>query len=325
MKTVLILNPTSGTSIMAPTHATLASHEAMILHALQTYDIEPEVWYTTPEDPGEGLAKKAADEHADIVIAAGGDGTIHAVASGLIERESVLGIIAMGTMNNLAHSLGIPVTIDEACKVIAQGETHSIDVGKINGQIFIEVAGLGLEAALFPAAEEIKSSNLLTTLRGVVSGLKTLFTYKPIKLKMAMDGQERHHLNAIQVTVCNAPIYGAHLQAAPDARMDDGLLDVVIYKNFSKLEFLKHAVSISQGRRELQPKIKRRRAKTLRISADHPVEIQADGMPHGTTPAIITITPGALRVRTQAQNAPGLREEISVLAQAHLQASQSSR
>lgn len=325
MKTVLILNPASGTSMMAATLYTPDSHEEMILHGLRAYDIEPEVWYTTPEDPGEGLAKKAADEHADLVIAAGGDGTIHAVASGLVGRESAMGIIAMGTMNNLAHSLGIPTTIEEACRVIAQGDTRAIDIGKINGQIFIEVAGLGLEAALFPAAEEIKSSNLRSTIRGVVSGLKTLFTYKPIKLKMALDGQERHHYNAIQVTICNAPVYGAHLQAAPDALMDDGLLDIVIYKNFSKLEFLKHAISISQGRRELQPKIKRRRAKTLRISADHPIEIQADGMPHGTTPAIITITPGALRVRTQAQNAPGLREEKSVPAQAHLQASQSSR
>ena len=324
MKTVLILNPTSGTSIMAPTHNTPTSQEDQILQALHTYDIEPEVWYTTPEDPGEGLAKKAADEHADIVIAAGGDGTIHAVASGLIERESVLGIIAMGTMNNLAHSLGIPVTIEEACTVIAQGETHSIDIGKINGQIFIEVAGLGLEAALFPAAEEIKSSNLRSTIRGVFSGLKTLFTYKPIKLKIAMDGQERHHLNAIQVTICNAPIYGAHLQAAPDARMDDGLLDVVIYKNFSKLEFLKHAISISQGRRELQPKIKRRRAKFLRVSADHPVEMQADGLPHGTTPAIITIIPAALRVRIHADNAPGLRETSPVTNKARLQASYQS-
>src|SRR5450755_1292831 len=147
MRTVLILNPTSGTSIMAETHDSLDSHETMILDGLRAHNIEPEVWYTSVEDAGEGLARKAADEHADMVIAAGGDGTIHAVASGLIGRESVLGIIAMGTMNNLAHSLGIPTTIEEACNVIAEGETHAIDVGKVNGQIFIEVAGIGFEAA----------------------------------------------------------------------------------------------------------------------------------------------------------------------------------
>ncbi len=329
MKTVLILNPTSGTSMMAETHDTLDSHESMILDGLRAHAIEPEVWHTSAEDAGEGLAKKAADEHADLVIAAGGDGTIHAVASGLIGRESVLGIIAMGTMNNLAHSLGIPTTIEEACNVIAEGETHAIDVGKINGQVFLEVAGIGFEAALFPAAEEIKSTNLPRTLRGVVSGLITLFTFKPVRLKIALDDQKHHQYHAIQVTICNAPFYGAHFHAAPDALMDDGLLDLIIYRQFSKLEYIKHAISISRGRRELQPKIRRRRVKSLRISADHPVEIQADGLPHGFTPATISITPGALRVRTPnlalANNVPGLRENSQVTPKGRLQESRPGR
>lgn len=314
---------------MAETHDTLDSHETMILDGLRAHGIEPEVWYTTVEEAGEGLARKAADEHAEMVIAAGGDGTIHAVASGLIGRESVLGIIAMGTMNNLAHSLGIPTTIEEACNVIAEGETHAIDVGKINGQIFIEVAGIGFEAALFPAAEEIKSSNLLKTLRGVVSGLITVFTFKPVRLKLALNDGERHQYHAIQVTICNAPFYGAHFHAAPDALMDDGLLDVIIYRHFSKLEYIKHAISISQGRREMQPKIRRRRVKSLRITADHPVEIQADGLPHGYTPAAISIAAGALRVRTQnlalANNVPGLREDSQVTRKDSLQTSQRSK
>lgn len=327
MKTVLIFNPTSGTSMMAAPSDTADAHEEAILAGLRAYGIEPEVWYTTPEDGGEGLATKAADEHVELVIAAGGDGTIHAVASGLIGRESALGIIALGTMNNLAHSLGIPDTIEEACRTIAEGETRSIDVGKINGQVFIEVAGIGLEAALFPAAEEIKSRGLLSTIRGSIGGLLTLLTFRPIKLKITLDGQEQRHYHAIQVTICNAPYYGAHFHAAPDAVMDDGQLDVVIFRHFSKLEYIKHAISISQGRRDFQPKIRYRRAKTLRIIADREVEIQADGLPHGHTPAEVGITPGALRVRTQAKQAPGLREEkpVASASRPRLQASHRSR
>ena len=313
MRTVLILNPTSGTSIIAAPQETPEAHEETIVTALRSYNIEPEVWYTTLEDAGEGLAKKAADEQFDLVIAAGGDGTIHSVASGLIGRESALGIIALGTMNNLAHSLGIPETIEGACQILAEGETCSIDVGKINEQIFIEVAGIGLEAALFPAAEEIKSRGLLSTLRGAVGGLITLLKFQPLKLKIALDGKESHHYHAIQVTICNAPFYGAHFQAAPDALMDDGLLDVVIYRRFSKLEYIRHAISISQGRRDLQSKIKYCRAKSLRITADHEVEIQADGLPHGHTPAMVGITPGALRVRIKVGQAPGLRKERQVI------------
>src|SRR5881397_2835493 len=120
MRTILILNPQSGDSPLAEVHGTAALHEEMILAALSVYGIEPEVWYTTPEDPGEGLASKAADEHADLVIAAGGDGTIHAVASGLIGRDSTIGIIPIGTMNNLARSLGIPNDVEEACTIIGE-------------------------------------------------------------------------------------------------------------------------------------------------------------------------------------------------------------
>ncbi len=310
MRTVLILNPTSGLSALAePQVHTPESNEEIILRTLQTYGIEPEVWHTTFEDPGEGLAKKAADEHIDLVIAAGGDGTIHAVASGLIKSESTLGIIPMGTMNNLAHSLGIPSTLEEACAIIGKGESHAIDVGHINGQIFLEVAGAGLEAALFPAAEEIKQSHFLSTVRGAIGGLFTLLTYRPSRLKISFDETQKRSYHALQVTICNAPYYGAHFAAAPQAVMDDGMLDVVIYRRFSKLEYIKHAISISQGRRDFQPKIRYLRVKSMRISSEYPLAIQADGQPHGSTPATIGVIPGALHICVSATQAPGLRNE----------------
>ncbi|HAE82692.1 MAG TPA: hypothetical protein DDW33_05755 [Ktedonobacter sp.] len=308
MRAILILNPFAGTSVMAETHQSEESNEEAILRGLRSYGIEPEVQYTTPEDAGKGLATKAADEGAELIIAAGGDGTIHAVASGLIERKSTLGIIPMGTMNNLAHSLGIPLPIEAACAIIAKGETRAIDVGKINDQVFIEVAGIGLEAALFPAAEAIKSPGVISTVHGVLNGLLTLLNFKPTKLKISFDDNTHHTYEAIQVTICNAPYYGAHFQVAPDIIMDDGELDVIIYRQFSKLAYIQHAISISQGRRVFQPKIRRRRVKSLSISSNHPVEIQADGLPHGHTPARVIVTSAALHVRVPTINTPGLHE-----------------
>jgi YegS/Rv2252/BmrU family lipid kinase len=217
----------------------------------------------------------------------------------------------MGTMNNLAHSLGIPLPIEAACAIIAKGETRAIDVGNINSKAFTEVAGIGLEAALFPAAEEIKGPGFTSTVRGVIKGLFKLFSFQPTKLRISFDDKKRRPYEAIQVTICNAPFYGPHFQVAPDIVMDDGLLDVFVFKQFSKLEYIQHAISISQGRRVFQPKISHRRVKSVRISADHPVEIQADGQPHGHTPATVTITPGALRVRVPTISAPGLREETT--------------
>ena len=325
MRTVLIINPTSGNSPLAAVHDTVESIEATILASLREYNIEPEIWYTTAEDSGEEMAKKAADEHVDLVIAAGGDGTIHSVASGLIKRETTLAIIPIGTMNNLAHSLGIPLPIEASCAIVAKGETRSIDIGQINGQTFLEVAGIGLEAALFPFAEEVKKPNLLSMMRGAVNGLFILLNYQSIALKISFDDKKRRHYHALQVTICNAPYYGAHFQVAPDIHMDDGLLDVFIYKNFNKLEYIQHGISISQGQRVFQPKISHRRVKSLRISTDRPVEIQADGLPHGHTPVEVTVVPGALRLRVPTANAPGLLEELPIESDASIQISSRKR
>ena len=326
MRTVLIINPTSGVSLLAETHHDIPeSNEEMILSALRTYGIEPEVWHTTLEDTGEGMAKKAADEHVDLVIAAGGDGTVHAVARGLIKREPTLAIIPMGTMNNLAHSLGIPLSLEAACAIIARGETRAIDVGIINEQTFLEVAGIGIEALLFPAAEEFKSPGFLPMVRGIIDGLRALLAYKPTKIRISFDDKKARPYQAIQVTICNAPFYGIHFQIAPNILMDDGLLDVVIFKNFSKLEYIRHAMSISQGRRVFQPKITHRRVKSLRISTDHLVEIQADGEPHGHTPAVVTVAPGTLRVRVPTTNVPGLQEESHIESNRGLETSSLNR
>ncbi|MFL5694709.1 MAG: diacylglycerol/lipid kinase family protein [Ktedonobacteraceae bacterium] len=328
MRTVLILNPAAGLSSLADSPETVAgseSPEEVILAALHPYSIEPEIWYTTPDDPGKGLACKAADEHYDLVIAAGGDGTIHAVASGLIKRDSTLGIIPMGTMNNLAHSLGIPLSIEAACAVIGKSTTRTLDIGLINGQTFLEVAGVGFEASLFPAAEEIKKQGLVSTLRGVVQGLITLSTFKTTRLKISFDDKNMRPYDAIQVTICNAPYYGVHFQVASDILMDDGLLDVFIYKHFNKFEYIQHAISISQGRRVYQPKIIHRRVKSLRITSSEPLDIHADGLPHGRTPATINVAAGALHVCVPTANGPGIKDDSPIDGRTILQVGNKQR
>ena len=313
MRTVLIMNPASGASMLATNEGTPEEHETAILAALRAHSIEPDVRYTTLDDPGEGLARQAAAEEADVVIAAGGDGTVHEVATGLVGTKSALGIIPLGTMNNLAHSLNIPETIDEACAVIVGGETHAIDVGKINDHFFTEVAGIGLEAALFTAGEEVKSPGMLSMVRGIIDGLRTLLAFRPVKLRIFIGDRKRYYYRAIQVTICNSRYYGPQFELVPEASMDDGLLDVVIFKNFSKLEYIRHAISIAQRRRVYQPKLVHRRVKSLYINTDHPVEIQADGLPHGYTPAAVTINTGALQVRVPARVAaePEAEEAIA--------------
>ena len=155
MKAVLIFNPTSGISTVKEKRMSPEETERAILEGLRACGIEPQLLHTTPDDGGQGMAKRAALEGAELVIAAGGDGTIHAVANGLVGTQSILGIIPTGTMNNVALSLNIPDTIPAACFAIANGETRTIDMGKVNEHVFLEVAGVGLEAKLAPAGEKI--------------------------------------------------------------------------------------------------------------------------------------------------------------------------
>jgi len=309
MQAVLIFNPTSGISTVATKAMTPEETEEAIVAALNNYGIDVEVYHTTPDDTGQGLSTRAAADQTEVVIAAGGDGTIHAVAKGLIGSHSTLGIIPTGTMNNLARSLAIPETVEEACEVIAHGETRAIDVGDVNGQVFFEVAGLGLEADLFPVGEEIKTPGLLSTLRGIIQGLVTVLTFKPPRLSISFDERRRRPYHAIQVTICNAPFYGVHFRVASHVLMDDGLLDVIVYKNFSKLEFIRHGISITQGRRVYQPKITHRKVKSLRISTEQPIEVMVDGEIQGKTPVTVTAISSALSVRVPGVKAPGLHAE----------------
>jgi YegS/Rv2252/BmrU family lipid kinase len=315
MRTALIFNPTSGTSTMAANQRPAEENKATILAALNSYSIEPEVWYTTEEDPGTRLAKQAAEAGADVVIAAGGDGTVHAVACGLIGTNSTLGIIPIGTMNNIARSLEISENIARACEIIAKGATTLIDVGQVNDQIFLEVVGVGLEAALGLAGEKIKSAGWLSTVQGVIDGLVALFAFRPTRFSLSFDERRTRRYSALQISVCNSPYYGPRLQFAPEAVMNDGLLDVLIYKGFGKLEYLRHAISISQGRRTPEPRVTRYKVKSLCIYADNPVEIHADGVPIGHTPAIITVVPGRLRTLVPEKIAAGPNTASPVLKQ----------
>jgi diacylglycerol kinase family enzyme len=101
--------------------------------------------------------------------------------------------------------------------------------------------------------------------------------------------------------------------------MDDGLLDVFIYKHFSKLEYIQHAISISQGRRVYQPKISHRRVKSLHITSSEPLDIHADGLPHGRTPATIHVAAAALHVCVPTANAPGLKDDSPIDSKTILQ------
>jgi diacylglycerol kinase (ATP) len=261
------------------------------------------------ENPGEIVAEFLTRGISWVAVA-GGDGTVEATARALVGRDIPLGIIPVGTYNNFALSAGIPTDPLAACRIIAARNTRTIDVGEVNGRPFFEAVGIGLDAALFPASEEIKSGSLGHVWDLVLQAWRqprhhlTLELDRPFAMARNAASHSRHtrHLNrrlrvrALLLTISNAPYYGMNFAIAPDARLDDGLLTVSLFKRYGKLELLRHFFAIRAGRRTYAPRLVTLRVQRIRISGRRPAPVHIDGTPASEWPLEISLKTGALTI-----------------------------
>ncbi len=286
----LIINPNSG-----PVENPQLIDE--LTDALQTQGIQAEICTTTPEEDGEGLAAAAAKAGAKLVIVAGGDGTIEAVSRGLVHTQTVLGIIPLGTRNNIAASLKIPTLLTQAIQTLIEGERDQFDMGKANNHYFMEVVGVGLEALLFPCGDEVKEgikNNYLAALKSVFSGVKTFLQFKPHRLVLRFDNKQMRRLHTLQVNICNSPRYGVEFALAPEAQMNDGKLDVIYIDKPSKLDHLRHFFAAMQGEQLPHERLKTYQASKIEVRSYPPLDVHADGECLGTTPVTVEVIPRAL-------------------------------
>lgn len=269
-----------------------------------------------------GEAKNARDRATALgcqwIAVAGGDGTVEGVAASLVGSDVPLGIIPTGTYNNFARSLDLPLDPVEACAIIIAGKTRRIDVGKANGALFFECLGSGLDAALYPISEDIKSGHLsrfFDFCRRAYSFRKQRFTLtfdRPINEALSRDtiNESRHliqrlgrnntselTLSALMLTVSNGPYFGMNFAIAPHQRMDDGLLTVTVFSRYSKLQLWWHFFSVAFGRRDYRPKSISFRVSKIQIGGPRKLPVHLDGTPQkGLWPLEIECLPGALAV-----------------------------
>ncbi|OYQ64159.1 hypothetical protein B9G53_13395 [Pseudanabaena sp. SR411] len=292
MHTRLIINPTSG-----PADKPDLSTE--IVEALHNQGIEAELCTTAPDEDGERLAAEAAKAGAELVIVAGGDGTIEAVARGLMHTQTVLGIIPMGTRNNIAASLNIPNDLSQAIQTLVEGVRGRFDMGKANNHYFVEVVGVGLEATLFPCGDEVKEGikkNYWAAFKSIFSGIQTFLQFKQHRLVLRLDGIRMRRLRILQVNICNSPRYGVQFALAPDAKMNDGKLDVIYIDNPSKWDHLCHFFKAMRGERLPHERLNTHRAAKIEIKSYPPLEVHADGQYLGVTPITVEVIPDALLI-----------------------------
>jgi len=290
MNTRLIINPTAG-----PAEKPDLSTE--ILNALQAQGIQAEICLTTPDEDGEGLAAEAAKVDVELVIVAGGDGTIGAVARGLRHTQTILGIIPLGTRNNIAASLNIPVDLTQAIQTLAEGERGLFDMGKAGDFYFMEVVGVGLEASLFPCGDEVKEgikNNYWTAFKSIFSGIKTFLQFRQHRLVLRFDSKRMRRLRTLQVNICNSPRYGVNFTLAPEAKMNDGKLDVIYIDNPSKWDHLRQFFTAMRGGHLPHERLNNYRATKIEIRSHPQLEVHADGERLGTTPITVEVVPAAL-------------------------------
>lgn len=249
------------------------------------------------------LAKKARKKYK-IVIAAGGDGTINEVINGLAGGTARLGIIPIGTENVLAYELGVPTTILNACDVILAGRTKTIDLGLANKRYFVLMAGIGFDAQVASQVRpELKK--MLGSMAYPLTGLGTLFRYKPQKLFIKLDNQVMERTGYF-VVVGNAKYYGRVIslktftrrsQVTPYADISDGYLDVCIFKNTDLVSMFRYVLEASIGNITTIPHIEYFKAKHIHIrSGKEPVLAHVDCEVIGTTPQDISVAPQVLKV-----------------------------
>ncbi len=249
-----------------------------IIAALEAVGLAPQLALTTLEVDAYQLAQQAVAAGATLVIVAGGDGTIEEVAAALIDTNVALGILPLGTMNNIARTLGIPLDLPNAALVLAMCAIRHIDVGHVltpNGSIdgyFLETAGIGLSAIAAPMGEAMEKgrwTDVFNKLGAFLAGTSTRVTVR-------CDDDPPVQAQTHTLTVSNAPLFGNNMLIAPAAKVDDGLLDLVIYAEMELVDLTRYFYAISGGGHAAEPRLITRRARRVEITTDVPLAVNAD-------------------------------------------------
>lgn len=244
------------------------------------------------EDPGELIQRHRRE--IDRVVVAGGDGSLNSVVQGMVGTGLPLAIIPLGTANNLARTLEIPLTIPEACEVAVRGVRRRIDVGQVNDRYFFTTASLGLSVHITEALTS-KTKRRWGPLAYGVAAVKALTRSRAFHADISWPGGSRHS-RTVQIVVGNGRYYGSALAVAEDATIDDARLDLYSLEVRHWLEILTLVPSLRSGRHGGKDTVEALRATEFEITTVVPREINVDGEICEVTPARFRVVPGALEV-----------------------------
>jgi YegS/Rv2252/BmrU family lipid kinase len=291
----VIINPASGPARSRQSAGILVEWTRLML---RRHGVDGSVDVIQEPGDGERLARQALDRGAERVIAWGGDGTINSVASAIVKTQAALGIIPTGSGNGLARELGIPARREAALAVALGGRDRSIDAGMLNGHLFFNVAGIGFDAHVAHVFSQA-AGRTRGTMAYAATTIRELFRYAPSRYVVsADDGRVMREGGALFISMANTRQWGSGAQIAPQARPDDGYLDLVL------VDVRPPLVILAQFWRLYNKSVPRiggtvmARVQELSVAASPAAPVHVDGEPIGMASDItVRVIPGALRVR----------------------------
>ncbi|MBQ2701342.1 MAG: diacylglycerol kinase family lipid kinase [Clostridia bacterium] len=236
----LIINPVAG-------NGRAKEVSKLILKVLKEKGILCESFFTSHPGHGEELAKEAVQRGADAVLAVGGDGTAFEVACGLMDTGVPMGVIPSGTGNDFIKTAKIPKDPLAALDFILNHQPRDVDTGKLNDRLFLNVCGTGFDVLTLDFAERAKKyvKGLLPYLYGVI---RAIFAFKPVSVDLTLDDDTRIVDQVLICAVANGGVFGGGIPIAPDARIDDHMLDVLVLKAQPRWKLPKYLPGLLMGK-----------------------------------------------------------------------------
>jgi YegS/Rv2252/BmrU family lipid kinase len=273
-----------------------------VTKALDSRGYAEPLWLeTTEDDAGHAMAKRAVTEHVDMVLVAGGDGTVRVVCAQLARTGIPVAVLPAGTGNLLARNLGIPLDLDEALYRLLDGHDRWIDLVAVQGdqldtELFAVMAGLGFDAAIIGDAQPDLKRRLGWPAY-LVSAVKNI-NHPVVKVRITVDEEEPVQRRAKTVVVGNVGNLQANIPLLPDAKPDDGMLDVVVIAPRRVTQWPRLFVRVVTRRRRTDVYLERFRGERVEIVASEDVRRQLDGDAIGSGRSIVAeVQPGILVVR----------------------------
>ncbi|HYD42766.1 MAG TPA: lipid kinase [Anaeromyxobacter sp.] len=254
-----------------------------------------------------GRVAAAVEAGAARVLVGGGDGTLSSAAGVLAGRDAALGVLPLGTGNDFARTLGIPHEVERAVEVFVRGVPRRVDLGRVDGHAFLNVASLGISSGLTKRLEDGLKKKV-GRFAFLVSGAAEAANFQPFRARVVADGAAAEY-DALQIVVGNGPFHGGGRLVAPGASNRDGTLHLYVLAagapgpELSPAERLReltrvarYALLLGRGRHLTHPDVHVAAARAVRIETDPPLELDVDGELRGRTPVDLRVEPGALRV-----------------------------